>query len=290
MTSFENNPTTTMAMTLNLPTRMRIDYNHSPPPSSPDGVSHQADGEVNTDDIGKSDETKQSSPRYATRWFQGFHWSETFERLWHRLETLERWRELAIRPTEEECHLDDFDMLHQEVDDYLQLVARCARVRKRMNDHLPPIEPAMDDVLVAKPSAIPGAGLGLFYEPGISTSSSDTRDGRIVSISQGTVLCFYTGHVHTYHSARHIQDRSYLFVVQGNTLVDPGPCPHIKARYINDPLNESLVNCKYVPQAIPRAAVVATKTIEPGEELFASYGDGYWSQHATIGRRLERKG
>jgi SET domain len=268
---------------------MRIDDNHSPPPSSLDGVFHREDGEVNIDAIENSDKTKQSSSsHYAQRLFQGFHGSEPFERLWNRLETLERWRELAIRPSEEDCHLEDIDMLHQEVDDYLQLVERCAHVRQVMNDHLPPIEQAMDDVLVAKPSAIPGAGLGLFYEPGISTfSSDDTRDERVVSISQGTVLCFYTGHVHTYHSARHIQDRSYLFVVQGNTLVDPGPCPHIKARYINDPLNESWVNCKYVAEAIPRAAVVATKTIEPGEELFASYGDGYWSQHATIGRRLE---
>jgi len=43
------------------------------------------------------------------------------------------------------------------------------------------------------------------------------------------------------------------------------------------------VNCKFVPEKF-RSAVVAIRSIEAGEELFASYGDGYWSQHGTMGR------
>jgi len=71
--------------------------------------------------------------------------------------------------------------------------------------------------------------------------------------------------------------------VREDILVDPGPLLHIKARYINDPLNEKYVNCKYVPEKF-RSAVIATRDIHRGEEIFASYGDGYWSLQKTPGR------
>jgi SET domain-containing protein len=67
-------------------------------------------------------------------------------------------------------------------------------------------------------------------------------------------------------------------LVSGDVFVDPGPLPHVKARYINDPLNEEYVNCKFVPEPkFSRCAVVATRDIECGEELFVSYGEAYWS-------------
>jgi len=75
-------------------------------------------------------------------------------------------------------------------------------------------------------------------------------------------------------------------IVQGDVLVDPGPVKSIKARYINDPLNEELTNCKYVPDGF-RSAVISTKIIQPGEEIFASYGESYWTQNSG-GRILQK--
>jgi hypothetical protein len=60
-------------------------------------------------------------------------------------------------------------------------------------------------------------------------------------------------------------------LVDGGILVDPGPLPQIKARYINDPLNDRFVNCKFVPDKL-RSAVVATRMITRGEELLLLTG------------------
>jgi hypothetical protein len=218
----------------------------------------------------------QTYPNHENSYFMGFERSLEFERLWFRLERLERWKELAIRPSPEECDTDDALFLDREIDDVRELQERCSHVRDLMNKHLPPIQQALDDVvLVPTTSNIPDAGLGLFYKP------PSSRD----AIPKGTTICFYTGHIHNFHSSLKLEDKSYLMMVQGTTLVDPRPLKHIKARYINDPLNENLVNCKYVPEEL-RSAVVATKDIMPGEEILVSYGDAYWRQHKTAGRRL----
>jgi hypothetical protein len=190
-----------------------------------------------------------------------------------RLCQLERWRELAIRPTREECHEDDIDLLEQEVDDCKELERRCTHARKSMNDNLPDMDEYRDQELYPRPSTIPDAGLGLFYEP-----------PHAQPIPVGETLCFYWGHIHSFRSARLLVDKRYLMLVQGGILVDAGPLLLIKSRYINDPLNETFVNCKFVPE-IFRSAVVCTRAILPGEELFVSYGDGYWAQDNAIGRR-----
>jgi hypothetical protein len=204
-----------------------------------------------------------------------------YEHLFRRLEMLELWRELAIRPTREEF-VEDSDFWDREEDDVQELTERCLLVRGLMNDSLPPVEEAYDRHLIARKSGIPNAGLGLFFDP--EKVSNDSEDG-MSSIEAETILCFYTGHLHNYHSAKGLKDRSYLMLVYGGLLVDSGPLPQIKARYINDPLNDKLVNCKFVPDKL-RSAVVATRIITRGEELFASYGDAYWAQHETLGRSI----
>jgi hypothetical protein len=151
-----------------------------------------------------------------------------------------------------------------------------------MNANLPPAEQACDDDLSPRQSGIPGAGLGLFYTPSIRDPAGSVG-GAVVS--SGDTLCYMTGHLHTFHSAKTVTDRTYLLLLHGDNLVDSGPLLQIKARYINDPLNENYVNCKFVPEQ-DRAAVVATRDIEIGEELFVSYGPGYWSQHTTPGNVL----
>jgi hypothetical protein len=209
-------------------------------------------------------------------YFKGFKHSAKFERHFRRLEALERWRELAVRPSPEDCHPDEQSLLYKDIDDCVELGRRCDHVRTLMNDNLPRIQEALDEELVAKTSAIPDAGLGLFYEP--------ARQDK--PIPAGTILCYYTGHMHNFQSARKLQFRNYLMNTQGDVLVDPRLLPHIKARYINDPLNEDMINCRFVPEEF-RAAVVATREIRPGQELFASYGNAYWSQHESLGRILK---
>jgi SET domain-containing protein len=80
-------------------------------------------------------------------------------------------------------------------------------------------------------------------------------------------------------------------MVANEVLVDPGPLPNIKARYINDLLNELYVNTKYVPEpACDRCAVVATRNIKPGEGLFVSYGEAYWANQGYEGTVNSGKG
>jgi hypothetical protein len=195
----------------------------------------------------------------------------TFDKLKRRLEMLELWRELAIRPKRDEC-FDDLDLLERELDDCEELSRRSLKARQLMNGNLPAVEDERDQDLVPRPSGIPKAGLGLYFEP-INQEP----------MLKGETICYYSGHIHNYHSAKSLKDRSYLMRI-GDVLVDPGPLPEIKARYINDPLDEHYVNCKFVPGEL-RAAVVATRVIEPTEELYVSYGDGYWAQHDTLGRQ-----
>jgi hypothetical protein len=206
-----------------------------------------------------------------------------YEHLYRRLEMLELWRELAIRPKREEW-VEDSELFDQELDDVQELTKRCLRVRELMNDSLPPVEDAHDRHLVASKSGIPNAGLGLFFDPSTGLEEEVSNDGEDgTSIDTGTIICYYTGHIHNYHSAKGLKDTSYLMLVNGGILVDAAPLPQIKARYINDPLNEKFVNCKFVPDKL-RSALVATRRITRGEELFASYGDAYWAQHKTLGR------
>jgi hypothetical protein len=150
-----------------------------------------------------------------------------------------------------------------------------------MNEAIPEPDKALENLLSIGESTIKGAGNGLIFSP----SSDD-----IQMIEKGTIICYYTGHHHNYHSARMLYDRSYLMCISGDFLVDAGPCPNIKARYINDPLNDDAVNCKFIPDPERfRSITIATRTIYAGEELFVSYGDGYWAQQGKEGIVLQMK-
>lgn len=176
-------------------------------------------------------------------------------------------------------------MLNQEQDDLNELEKRCLEIRNEMNEKLPPHELVLDNMLVVKDSSIPNAGSGLFYEPFLSSSSQPGNKSNV--IHSGTTICYYTGHRHNFLSQKYLSDKSYLMNVAGEILVDPGPVLSIKARYINDPLNDNFVNCKFVPEPSSfRCAVVATRDIMPEEELFVSYGEIYWSQQSIDGSIL----
>jgi hypothetical protein len=191
-----------------------------------------------------------------------------------RLNYLEKWRELAIRPLPEECHDEDRHMLTNDVDDLQELSRKVLDVRKEMNKNLPLHEQALDLSLVVKKSAIKGAGLGLYFMPQQQQSI----------IRSGSTICYYTGWRHNFHSIKSVTDKSYVLCVHSDLLVDPGPLKEVKARYINDPLNTTVENCRFEPQPEKyRCAVTATKNIYYGEELFVSYGDYYWSNQKQSG-------
>lgn len=209
--------------------------------------------------------------------------SEEYLQHYRRLTYLEHWYELAVRPASiEDCHIEDLELLGREEDDLVELSKRCLEVRARMNEAmmfarclLDP-ENALDDLLTVKDSTIQNAGKGLFFCPPYGHLQQ--------SIEAGTTICYYTGHHHNYRSAQRLTDRSYLICINGNSLVDAGPCLTVKARYINDPLNDKFVNCKFVSDPKhTRCFIIASRRIYAGEELFASYGDGYWAQHPKSG-------
>jgi hypothetical protein len=198
--------------------------------------------------------------------------SDSFQSLWRRLVSLEQWLELAIRPDEDDKSCPDRDLLLEEIDNLPELSRRCQEVRKLINNqHLPVIESPYEqhNYLEPRTSTIPGTGLGLFTtEP----------------LLEGAIVCYYRGHIHNFHSTKKLVDKTYLMLVQGSVLIDTGPLPHIKARYMNDPLNEAFLNCKYVSCQF-WSQVVATRDIRSGEELFVSYGEAYWNQREELGRQ-----
>jgi len=202
--------------------------------------------------------------------------ASVFDQVSLRLRYLESWREIAIRPHPDECHEEDKEFLEKQMDNLNDLSKRCLKVRDQMNAILPMHElTRIDEDLVVKKSNIVNAGNGLYYEPPFGEQSI---------IGRGSTICYYTGHRHNFYSQKYLKDRSYVLNVGGDVLVDPCSLFHIKSRYINDPLNETAINCKFVPEVSKfRCAVVAIRDIYPGEELFISYGSIYWSQQKFRG-------
>ena len=220
--------------------------------------------------------------------------SLSFQKHLYRLEQLELWRELAIRPQTDvdDCHEDDKPLLSNEIDDVQELARRSLHVRDLMNNNLPVFRAPLEEHLVARKSQIPQSGNGLYYyyrHAQHQPDDDDDDDGVTVdaietTIPAGEILCYYYGHIHNFQSVRNLNDKSYLLLVDGSLFVDPRPCLHILARFINDPLNEDLVNCKFVPDpTFFRCAVVSTKEITSNSEIFVAYGDMYWSQQESKG-------
>ena len=132
--------------------------------------------------------------------------------------------------------------------------------------------PPLDPHLEPGPSWLGNAGLGLFT---------------LSNIKAGTDVCSYIGQEHTFKSSQRLKDKSYLNRVTDNLFVDPLPCPLVKARFINDPINPKAWNVKFVSDpANRRIKVEAVRDIDRGEELFVSYGEVYWSQQDISPTRI----
>ena len=121
--------------------------------------------------------------------------------------------------------------------------------------------------LAVRASTVSGAGQGLFA----------ARPFR-----KDELLCVYSGTpVSLAEAMRRQQAGDHGDYVMGgfgpNWRVDAGPHPGVKARYINDNFDAGRINARFVKLKADRVALVlAERDIEAGEEVFASYGEGYW--------------
>ena len=131
---------------------------------------------------------------------------------------------------------------------------------------------AKDGGLRVGPSTIEGAGDGLFV----------TRAHRA-----GDMLCVYRGTALTLAKVlkMSVSDRDYTVGGFGlNLHIDAKPHPHIVARFINDNFRvPGASNAKFVKIKQDKCAlVVATRDLAAGEEIFISYGDGYWRARGLL--------
>lgn len=159
--------------------------------------------------------------------------------------------------------------------------------------------------LVAKPSTIAGAGLGLFF---VGYKDEDTGE-RVEELRKGTTVAWYSGKdlltEEEYH-ARYPADVESAYGLcfgrgRGTRCLDSGPTANLPGRLANDsawfPQNGKFVRRNPADPTWPKANVKfyngnaagvrymyhrhavpmkATRKIRAGEELFVEYGDGYW--------------
>ncbi|CAL1157619.1 unnamed protein product [Cladocopium goreaui] len=228
---------------------------------------------------------------------------EPYRRLWQRFCRLEKWLELAARPSSEECP-EEADLLAHEVDDISALRQRMELVQKELWSSLP--VDFEDEHLEVRPSQLGvEAGLGLFATKALPANQ---------------LVVHYGGNIHTLKSSMKLQDQEYVMrlgqtasavdeLADGSLYVDAGPHLAVKGRYINDcrcsalmhdfdayvasrvrngtPLlpgsldsyNLQLVCCpeKHV------AELFTTRDVEEGEELFFDYGHRYWDDRLATG-------
>ncbi len=123
-----------------------------------------------------------------------------------------------------------------------------------------------DGVVVHK-STIKGAGQGLF-----TTRSFDKNE--IITEVCGSVIS--REEANKKDSKSHLKSLSYHSIIDG--LNDPRKAEGIGGgSFVNDAKDSHLNNSKFVTDNLQsRCFLRATKPINPGEEIFASYGKSYW--------------
>lgn len=212
------------------------------------------------------------------------HDAKLFVKQNNRIKLLKNWYELAILPNESEVknilHEDDIKLLQVErtgeIKNPSQHIDAIGRqiifARQDLNKNLPLFHdgPHFPELLV-RPSQIQNAGLGLYTNE---------------SLLSGQTIAYYSGHRHDYLSQKKIKDKRYLLQLGcSDRFVDPEPCLDVKARYINDPINENVINVEFVPDSDNwRANIRCTRDIRKNEELFISYGEKYWMLYKEEGQ------
>jgi hypothetical protein len=111
--------------------------------------------------------------------------------------------------------------------------------------------------LEVRKSLIEGAGNGLFA----------TRP-----YIDGEVICEYTGEILSFLEAYTRKDKTYMMGGFGlNIHIDAKHHPRSMGRYINDPLNSTRVNVKFVKsKELKKAFVIALRRIEVCDHISRS--------------------
>jgi hypothetical protein len=119
-------------------------------------------------------------------------------------------------------------------------------------------------------STIDGAGRGLFSKK---------------ELESGSLICDYYGKT---LSKEEVEgegcDGEYIFearMKEGIRYIDAKDLLSCWGRFINDPLDDHKVNAKVVVRG-KRLMVIATTEIEPGDEIFISYGAAYWMDRLDV--------
>lgn len=119
--------------------------------------------------------------------------------------------------------------------------------------------------LDVRPSRVAGAGDGLFAAR---------------PFAQGELLCEYAGRVLSLARVMRMSvgERDYVMGGFGlNAHVDGRHDLNMLARYINDNADPAMINAEFVKLRAERKALVrALRPVACGEEIFCSYGEGYW--------------
>lgn len=121
------------------------------------------------------------------------------------------------------------------------------------------------------PSSIPGAGRGLFSAR---------------KVKEGASICDYAGVIVPKAEVnRDSYDSDYVFEyeVKGKAVcVDARMLRSCYGRFINDPVDDHRVNNARAVTRGNRLIIVATTEIQPGEEIFISYGLDYWMDRLSV--------
>jgi len=121
------------------------------------------------------------------------------------------------------------------------------------------------ETLLAQTSTIPNAGLGLF-------AKCDFKIGEEICDYIGTIRSLKEVNSSTFNT-------DYCLFLNLIRHVDALNHPEVLARYINDSPDRDAINVRF--QRLPKqrkATVIALRYIKAGEELFVSYGRGYWAK------------
>lgn len=121
-----------------------------------------------------------------------------------------------------------------------------------------------EDSFEVRPSTIKGAGNGLFAK---------------VKIRKGETIGYYIGKRITDRQLEHkaYKDNRYVFAICKDWNIVATEKDGNYTRMINHYPEGGKPNCEYCPSVRWKTIIMkALKTIKPGEELFADYGEEYW--------------
>lgn len=125
--------------------------------------------------------------------------------------------------------------------------------------------------LEIKKSKIPHAGKGLFAK---------------AIFRRGEPIIEYTGEIITWKECQRRNEEmdgvgAYYFYISARKCVDALYCPDSLARYANDAAGfvriPGIRNNARFEIIKGKPFIVASRTINPGDEIFVSYGREYWS-------------